>query len=613
MKPGSKLLTVGREGLRSSSSNPMVTCNDSGEWSAPFPRFININECDEEKDVCSPRTTNQKCIDTIGGYKCVCQEGFVFLENNLCVPLSLMEKKCDIDALQTPTHCSAQADPLTNIRWESTPANCSSGWVNCPDGYVGKMVRFCNERGEWWDPYTTECKPENILDMIKNLPDLSVPSKTAQLLTDITLSMDTAYAGDVLLASALISDIIDGDPLASQDREDDKMAYLQSIVNLVSALLDAKTEPSWTQIHETRAIHLGAIALFDKLDRFGKTVHLYVGKVNKDIKLHSKNIGFEAYQVKSPTSDLVFPSKVKSAGKKSLQESSWYTVDEKGSTVVVPKENFVLQNSDKTTVIVFAYKNPANILPPGVKSGTNRHWVRTITGTKKIERVNSPVIAVNIYNGEESKHGKTLKAPLTFMLYHKEDGYKAKCMSMIYGNQMNIWNNDNCRKMDYNATRDFTECRCDGVGSVAIITTMGEMPTPFPEYALNSIILIANSLAAFLTAFTFAMLCLRRITTDHYFVCASLTLSLSMYFVTVVVALNMDRDTKSCAASARVYHYVLASSNAWVFNFCLQHFLKLRFCTRKNICARICYILLGWVIPLLLVLGCSLLWPAAMA
>ncbi|XP_070546318.1 uncharacterized protein [Ptychodera flava] len=248
---------------------------------------------------------------------------------------------------------------------------------------------------------------------------------------------------------------------------------------------------------------------------------------------------------------------------------------------------FILQfQADKSTVIVFAYKNPANILPPGVKQGTNRQWVRTITATKKVERVNSPVISVSIYKSEETKHGKKLQEPLTFMLYHKEDGYNAKCISMIYGNPAAVWNYGNCVKVDHNATSDFTECQCDSEGSVAIITTMGKIPTPFPEYALSSIIVIANSLAAFLTAFTYVMLCLRRITTDHYFVCASLTLSLSIYFVTVVVAMNMDRDTENCAASAIAYHYALASSIAWVFNFCLQHFLKLRFCQHKNIYAR---------------------------
>ncbi|XP_070581598.1 uncharacterized protein [Ptychodera flava] len=472
----SSLITVGRDGLWSNASNHVVTCND-GIWSAGFPHYSNVNECDADKNICSPRTSNQECLDEIGNYRCVCQKGFVFLENNLCVPLFLFGKQCDVNALQTSKRCPAERDPVTNTYWESTAANCSSDWVNCTNGHIGKMLRFCDARGEWWDPYTTECISEDIMNMTEQVTDFSIASNTARLLTDINLSIDTAYAGDVLLAGYLIYDIIHSDPLSQPGHDADKMVYLQSIVNLVSRLLDADTEASWSQIHETRGVHLGAIALFDKLDRFGETVQRYVGLLNTDIRINSKNIGFEANQVHFPTHDIEFPSKVNSARKKRSHESVWYEIDERGSTVLVPKKNTVLQNVDRCTVIVFAYKNPANILPPGVKQGTSRQWVRTITATKKVERVNSPVISVNIYNSDERKHGKKLQEPLTFMLYHKEAGYNAKCISMIYGNPEAIWNYINCVKVGNNAASDFTECRCDRVGSVAVITTMGEMPT----------------------------------------------------------------------------------------------------------------------------------------
>ncbi|XP_070577553.1 uncharacterized protein [Ptychodera flava] len=227
----------------------------------------------------------------------------------------------------------------------------------------------------------------------------------------------------------------------------------------------------------------------------------------KDI---SEAARFEAKQVRSYADDLEFPSKVKVARHKRSQESVWFKVDEGGSKVVIPGENVILQNSDRITVIVFTYKNPANILPPGAQKGTNRQWVRTITATKKVKRVNSPVISVSVYNSEEGKHTRKLQEPLTFTLYHKQAGYNAKCISMIHGNPTAVWNYNNCRKVNHNATTDFTECQCDHVGSVAIITTMGTMPMPFAEYALSRIILVANGLAAFLTSFTFVMLCLRR-------------------------------------------------------------------------------------------------------
>ncbi|XP_070577508.1 uncharacterized protein [Ptychodera flava] len=133
--------------------------------------------------------------------------------------------------------------------------------------------------------------------------------------------------------------------------------------------------------------------------------------------------------------------------------------------------------ADAITVIVFTYKNPANILPPGVPKGTDREWVRTITATKKVEGVNSPVISVSIYNSEDGKQVRKLQEPLTFTLYHKEAGYNTKCISMIHGNPTAVWNYENCRKVDHNTTADFTECQCDHVGSVAIITSMGKMPT----------------------------------------------------------------------------------------------------------------------------------------
>ncbi|XP_070577519.1 uncharacterized protein [Ptychodera flava] len=296
----SSLIAVGRSGFRSNSSNHLLTCSD-GIWSTGFPRYTNINECDEDKNICSPQLTNQECIDNIGSYRCVCQQGFVSLGSKLCVPLFLMEKKCNIGAFETSKTCPAGSDTLTKIYWESVPANCSSDWVNCPDGYTGKMMRFCDERGEWWEPYTTECKSEEILHMIEQVPDLSLASRTAGLLTNITLSMDKAYAGNLLLAKYMLSEILDNDPLSSPGSEDDKTIYLQSIVRFMSALLDADTEPSWIQIHETRGVHLGAMALFATLNRFGETVHRYVRQVDTEIRLYSKNIGIKIFQFSGST------------------------------------------------------------------------------------------------------------------------------------------------------------------------------------------------------------------------------------------------------------------------------------------------------------------------
>ncbi|XP_070547971.1 uncharacterized protein [Ptychodera flava] len=255
---------------------------------------------------------------------------------------------------------------------------------------------------------------------------------------------------------------------------------------------------------------------------------------------------FEARRIKSPADDLTFPSNNVLKIKKRSPEIVWDDLDEGGSKVIIPKENFVFQNTDSSSVVVFAYKNQGNILPSGTKKGQNRQWVRSITATKKVERVNSPVISVSIYDDSDDKYRDRLEQPLTFILYHKEIGYNAKCFSMVYGNPKALWNEKTCKKMNPTLTANFTECRCDYTGSVAVITTMGEMPTPFPEYALETIIIVANGLAAFLTAFTFVALCLRRITTDHYFVCSNLNLSMSLYFVMVVIALNMEKETKRC-------------------------------------------------------------------
>ncbi|XP_070574980.1 uncharacterized protein [Ptychodera flava] len=91
----SSLISVGRAGFRSNSSNRLLTCSD-GIWSTGFPRYINVNECEEDKNICSPQLTNQECIDNIGSYRCVCQQGFLSLGSKLCVPLIPIGKQCKI-------------------------------------------------------------------------------------------------------------------------------------------------------------------------------------------------------------------------------------------------------------------------------------------------------------------------------------------------------------------------------------------------------------------------------------------------------------------------------------------------------------------------------------
>ncbi|XP_070547970.1 uncharacterized protein [Ptychodera flava] len=181
--------------------------------------------------------------------------------------------------------------------------------------------------------------------MIHQAEDLSNPSNSASLINNITESIDTAYAGDIILAESLMSDIVGSDPLSSQSTDNDKTTYLQAFVDLASALLDTNNTGSWTGIHEARSPHSGAVMLFSTLETFGKTVHRYIHRVNTDVRLHSKNIDFEARRIKSQADDLTFPSNNVLKIKKRSPEIVWDDLDEGGSKVIIPKENFVFQNT----------------------------------------------------------------------------------------------------------------------------------------------------------------------------------------------------------------------------------------------------------------------------
>ncbi|XP_070570252.1 adhesion G protein-coupled receptor L4-like [Ptychodera flava] len=606
----SSAFLVCRPGFRLSyTERSHIKCN-SGYWSAsPFPQCTDIDECLEDMDLCSPYETDRYCANTIGSYHCHCQDDF-HLFGQLCLPLSLLEMNCDPGGTAAVKKCAASADEDTGTSWETTDANCSTEWVDCPIGSSGKMMRFCDETGTWWPPFTTECKSDTLINMKEKVNGVNSTTSATNVVTEITEAIAVGqnfYAGDMLLSGRFVSAILNKYPMSLPGTDDEKRVYAQNVVEMASISLDAGKETMWRLIHETRGSDKGSVEWFRMLGLFASDVHAHIHPIQGRIHIPTKNIDFEALVVRPDNTTLVFRSTdddnfpvadMLVRKKRSSQLSP--EMDTNNSLVVIPPETFESDTLGNYTVIAYIYYNPADIVPAEVQKEEARQWVETITATKKVIEVNTPVISVEIYGSEETGRKRVLKAPLTFILHHKEQGYDPVCSTLVTGDPDEIWTEDGCLTLP--STRpDFTKCECDHTGSIAVVMAIGVKPLPFGEAAHKAIIVIANILASLLIIITFIMLCLTRLSDDLYFVRRLLCVSLSIQMVMVVVALNLKEETATCQSLAIILHYLLLSNNAWMFNACLQNFLRIRFGVKANTKARIFYMAFGWLYPAVVV------------
>nr|XP_006816408.1 PREDICTED: uncharacterized protein LOC102808383 [Saccoglossus kowalevskii] len=395
-------------GYKVRSANINVCHN--GTWKPRLLECEDIDECEDNSHDCDEDMTNNYCVNTLGGYKCVCISGYV-ANNGRCVP--------------------------------SVPGQEED---RCFESVTGMMRRRCDIDGKWLQPDTTACKSLVIMEVLNatvgDFIDTGAP-----------------FGGDILMTASILTDIVDMNPLAFTAQEGLKRLYIEGFLELTSKVLDDEMETMWKAIHNVHGIHKGVLRVFKAMDTFSKSVHALIRQTGYTINESTKNIDM--------TSEFIGGSSTK---KRSVHEdiinntcielSQYFTKKNETDRLVCIR--FIYQNPGDM------------LLPPIQigKRSNKRQWVTSVTATRKIEMVNSKVVSVRLF-GDDGSEIRRLDESLTFKYVHQKVGYDSKCVSMVYDDNTGIWSTDGCW-VDRIMHEDITVCKCQHLGNLAVITAIGK-------------------------------------------------------------------------------------------------------------------------------------------
>lgn len=74
--------------LRENKLNVTCKCPEGKKYSNEYSKCVDLDECAELKHEC--HAPNQLCLNTIGSYECVCEQGYRLTQNK-CVPHELFD------------------------------------------------------------------------------------------------------------------------------------------------------------------------------------------------------------------------------------------------------------------------------------------------------------------------------------------------------------------------------------------------------------------------------------------------------------------------------------------------------------------------------------------
>ncbi|XP_070570786.1 uncharacterized protein [Ptychodera flava] len=424
----------GKEVDNSTSSPASSICID-GAIDFHHNSCVDIDECKTDQNDCG---LERRCHNTVGSYKCLCRDGFIYMEG-LCVPIRWIElenkvQRHDKVSLDTEgKHCS---DNVNNI-WERTEANRHSSWIPCPSGSVGLMRRFCKINGKWDTPDTTECKSRELLKIARKVPEITgVADVVAVLdsLANVSEYHNLIYAGDMLLISEVLFNTAVEVSSFESASVNEMNKYIELFIERQARLISPDLEELWKQVYQEHGPNDGVVGIFSAFGPFSDTVYDVMYRSGQDITLSRGTVGLKAFFVKRTEEYVVDTAGISIKANRRLLQVNGSDVPE--SYVKLPLSTLEKINSSRYTdtplaVITYVYQNPGDILPTDYATARSeeRQWVKSITAVKKIEKVNTPVISVSVY----PKHRKDIDIDVNLRFYEKEEGYSPKCSSMDAG------------------------------------------------------------------------------------------------------------------------------------------------------------------------------------
>ncbi|XP_070570351.1 adhesion G protein-coupled receptor E5-like [Ptychodera flava] len=593
-----------------------ISICDHGNRMIPHRRCADIDECETDEHCCN---FNFKCHNTIGSYLCLCSDGYRE-EGGLCVPERTLSER---DGTENKigengndvgsNYCLESEDGL----WERTPSNHFSSWIPCSSDRQGVMRRFCNVKGEWNDPDTTECKTRELLDLAEKVTKIRDISDAVAIIESVAhywKSNSAISAGDVVLISEILAKLAEIVASFNESNLNDTEIYIKLFSGEVCRLLTKDREPVWKEIHEKLALDKGVVTLFNALDSIGTTIYDFMIRSGKEVAYSCSVLDINGIFFKEDD-NLVFGSSKRDCSTSTRQRR----VVQRNSTAIGNSYVYFSKNTldklreasleDKPLAVVsYIYNNPGDIIPADAQStrSQGQEWVTSITAVNRIKKVNTPVISVSVFPKPED----SMNLDIQTRFFEKEEGYSPVCSVMKSEAKHGMWSTSGCKvtnsgKLD---TFDYVECACGHLGSFAVIATMGKSPKPFLEAAAVPILKLCCSLSLFFIVISLFAVFMARLTSDFYVVLAQTILSFS--FFPILVAMDALLDNQDYENSNRLVmafsHTVMLSNSFWMMNLSVQFFIRLKYYLYRSTPARVLYVFCGWVIPCV-VLAC-LIW-----
>ncbi|XP_070571210.1 uncharacterized protein [Ptychodera flava] len=374
----------------------LATC-DHGIWLPSPPMCRDINECETQTQEAPISDHNAVCINTLGSFEYVCKTGFVKeMEFGFCVS-TLTTTGSSSKPEYTGKSCVLDHDEVWGVEWMGTPANTYTEWFKCPNAH-GIMRRYCDEHGVWAVPDTTYCVREVMSELERSLNESVLQDivKTTDLLKRLGDSLkpgETITGGDLLVAKDILSTIAQNKFLNQNESWTDLLALIKHFLEASSNSLNLQVEVQWKQTYGNHGPDGSAVSILSSMEHFGATVYLYMIQTGRDLFLRSTNIDLVG------SFALSRHATANRRKKRTLDSNDTFAIHD---TVALSSE-FIEQFQTNITdlpvaTVMFACRNTGKMLPADFRQHqAKRTWVKSITSTRIVKRVNTVALAVSVH------------------------------------------------------------------------------------------------------------------------------------------------------------------------------------------------------------------------
>ncbi|XP_070551399.1 adhesion G protein-coupled receptor L4-like isoform X2 [Ptychodera flava] len=617
----------------STGNTAFITRGTTDKDDTAYPVRATINTVQRKSSdkcrTCGYYFPNQICEDPAGGYNCTCANGFEEMAG-VCKPSPQGKAKiCDEETVTKK--CPLEVSDIGVAKWKETAAGCVTERKPCSGPSVaGTMTRKCGSDGQWLDPDVTQCVSEDFFEINAKAERANTLASANDVLDDlesIVESDDIITPGNLLASAELVRNLLNASPLTFNASEDSKKAFIHDVFKLLGSYFDEELFDVWHDIFQLQLEGNPVDGHIANIRRFTEDISQSAKKSLNDT---TKNIAF-AFQPFYVTSEMnVYGSNRKddkARVKRRVQDDSAFESQPfdvtcrmnvsgniEGNTLVKCRvqdgqDDVIIQfnagkSSKKGTKIWITktkLKTIGNILPPTIVVEQNLPQQTSTeeesANTQQV--VFSEVIAVSLLPAEAIS-SRDISVLVKFN--HGKAGSVSKtCVYLVDGHENGIWKTDGCFIQETNDDEGYTLCNCSRLAEFGLIMTFTARAAEVVQTREDFAVIILGIVIAIYTL-SLALLLLARINNDHHFVLKNTLVSFLCLTASIFTAMNSQSDregTVHCLLIAFCVNAFLLSACSWSLLAAVHLLLRIRTFIYKSSRARVSYLIIGWVSPVI--------------